>query len=66
MRQDDRRPSVLRLIPATSGQVLFEGRDVFSYKAPNSSPAHDMQIVFQDPYSSLDPRMPIGESMAEG
>ena len=59
--------AVLKLIPATSGQVLFEGRDVFSLQGPDlKALRHDMQIVFQDPYSSLDPRMPIGESIAEG
>ncbi|MCS7089082.1 MAG: ABC transporter ATP-binding protein [Thermoflexales bacterium] len=59
--------TILRLIPATSGQVIFEGRDVFKLN-PREMKAlrKDMQIIFQDPYSSLDPRMPIGESVAEG
>ncbi len=59
--------SVLRLIPATSGSVLFEGRDVFSMQgAELKQLRRDMQIIFQDPYSSLDPRMSVGESVAEG
>ncbi len=59
--------SVLRLIPATSGSVLFEGRDVFSMQgAELKQLRREMQIIFQDPYSSLDPRMPVGESVAEG
>ena len=59
--------SVLRLIPATAGSVLFEGRDVFSMQgAELKQLRRDMQIIFQDPYSSLDPRMPVGESVAEG
>ncbi|UCC62394.1 MAG: dipeptide ABC transporter ATP-binding protein [Anaerolineae bacterium] len=59
--------TILRLIPATSGQVHFEGQDVFNLnKAGMKALRRDMQIIFQDPYSSLDPRMPIGESIAEG
>ena len=59
--------TILRLIPATSGKVLFDGQDVFA-----ASPRllkdlrRNMQIIFQDPFSSLDPRMPVGESIAEG
>jgi oligopeptide/dipeptide ABC transporter ATP-binding protein len=59
--------TILRLIPATSGQVYFEGQDVFNLnQAEMKALRRDMQIIFQDPYSSLDPRMPIGESIAEG
>jgi oligopeptide/dipeptide ABC transporter ATP-binding protein len=59
--------TILRLIPATSGQVLFEGHDVFSLKGNDFKVMRrDMQIIFQDPYSSLDPRMTIGESVGEG
>jgi oligopeptide/dipeptide ABC transporter ATP-binding protein len=59
--------TVLRLIPATEGSVLFEGRDVFTMQdAELKQLRRDMQIIFQDPYSSLDPRMPVGESVAEG
>ncbi|MGC9393524.1 MAG: ABC transporter ATP-binding protein [Anaerolineae bacterium] len=59
--------TLLRLIPPTSGQVLFEGRDVFTMRDNELKDLRkDMQIVFQDPYSSLDPRMPVGESIMEG
>lgn len=59
--------TVLRLIPATDGKVYFEGKDVFALdKSGMKALRRDMQIVFQDPYSSLDPRMPVGQSIAEG
>jgi peptide/nickel transport system ATP-binding protein/oligopeptide transport system ATP-binding protein len=59
--------TLLRLIPATSGEVLFEGRDVLGLnKRELKELRRDMQIIFQDPFSSLDPRMPIGESIGEG
>lgn len=58
--------TVLRLIPATSGQVLFDGRSVFDLNGSElKSIRKEMQIIFQDPFSSLDPRMPIGESVGE-
>ena len=59
--------TMLRLIEPTGGAVKFEGRDVFSMK-PNELKVtrRDMQIIFQDPYASLDPRVPIGESVMEG
>ncbi|MBN2148799.1 MAG: ABC transporter ATP-binding protein [Anaerolineales bacterium] len=59
--------TMLRLIEPTSGSVLFDGVDVFSLQAKElKSMRRNMQIIFQDPYASLDPRMPIGESIAEG
>jgi oligopeptide/dipeptide ABC transporter ATP-binding protein len=59
--------TLLRLIPATSGEILFEGRDVLALnKRDLKELRRDMQIIFQDPFSSLDPRMPIGESIGEG
>jgi oligopeptide/dipeptide ABC transporter ATP-binding protein len=59
--------TILRLIPPTSGQVLFEGKDVFALKGGDlKAMRRDMQIIFQDPYSSIDPRMTIGESVGEG
>ncbi len=59
--------SILRLIEPTSGQVNFNGEDI-THMRPNSlkSLRRDMQIIFQDPYASLNPRMPIGESVMEG
>src|SRR5436190_2931237 len=59
--------TVLRLLPATSGKVLFEGKDIFQYKPEELKRLRrDIQIIFQDPFSSLDPRVPIGESIGEG
>ena len=59
--------TILRLIPATSGSVHFEDRDVYELSGKDlKQMRRDMQIIFQDPYSSLDPRMPVGESIAEG
>jgi peptide/nickel transport system ATP-binding protein/oligopeptide transport system ATP-binding protein len=58
---------MLRLIEPTSGSVHFEGRDVLALKAGDLKRVRrDMQIIFQDPYASLDPRVPIGESVMEG
>jgi peptide/nickel transport system ATP-binding protein/oligopeptide transport system ATP-binding protein len=59
--------TILRLIPATSGEVIMDGRNVFDLNGSELKKIRaDMQIIFQDPYSSLDPRMPVGESIAEG
>ncbi len=59
--------TILRLIPATAGSVKFEDRDVYELSGSDlKQMRRDMQIIFQDPYSSLDPRMPVGESIAEG
>jgi oligopeptide/dipeptide ABC transporter ATP-binding protein len=59
--------TILCLIPATSGSVIFDGRDVFALGSGELKRLRrDMQIIFQDPFSSLDPRMQAGESIAEG
>jgi oligopeptide/dipeptide ABC transporter ATP-binding protein len=59
--------TILRLTPHTDGAVMFEGRDIFQFNAREMKEARkSMQIIFQDPFSSLDPRMPIGESIMEG
>ena len=59
--------TILRLIPPTKGTVLFQGQNLFALKGNELKRARrDLQIIFQDPYSSLDPRMPVGESIAEG
>lgn len=59
--------TILRLVEPTSGQVLFEGADMARIRADALKKARrHMQIIFQDPFSSLDPRMPIGESISEG
>jgi peptide/nickel transport system ATP-binding protein len=59
--------TVLRLVEPTQGQVVFEGDDIAHMNSGNLKKARrDMQLIFQDPYSSLDPRLPIGDSIAEG
>lgn len=59
--------TMLGLIPQTSGSVMYKNIDLFSIsKEEEKNIRKKIQIVFQDPYSSLDPRLPIGESIAEG
>jgi peptide/nickel transport system ATP-binding protein/oligopeptide transport system ATP-binding protein len=59
--------TILRLVDPTSGQVCFEGEDVARMRAGDiKKMRRHMQIIFQDPFSSLDPRMPVGESIGEG
>jgi peptide/nickel transport system ATP-binding protein/oligopeptide transport system ATP-binding protein len=58
---------MLRLTEPTSGKVEFGGVDVFSLRGDElKAIRREMQIIFQDPYASLDPRVPIGESVMEG
>jgi oligopeptide/dipeptide ABC transporter ATP-binding protein len=58
---------ILRLIPATAGRVRFDGQDVFAMPAPElRRMRREMQIVFQDPYGSLNPRMTVGRILGEG
>jgi len=57
---------ILRLIEPTSGDVIFDGRDVLAMpRAELRRARRDMQIVFQDPYSSLNPRMRVGDIVEE-
>jgi oligopeptide/dipeptide ABC transporter ATP-binding protein len=59
--------TILRLIEPTSGEVSFNGQDILKLNNKTLKPLRrDMQIIFQDPYASLNPRMPIGESVMEG
>jgi peptide/nickel transport system ATP-binding protein/oligopeptide transport system ATP-binding protein len=59
--------TILRLLPANGGSVFFDGEDVLAKRgAELKALRRNMQIIFQDPYSSLDPRMPVGEIIAEG
>ena len=59
--------TMLGLIPFTSGQVKYEGESIFELSRNELKEYRQkMQIVFQDPYSSLDPRLPIGDSISEG
>ena len=58
---------VLRLIEPTSGEVWFQGQNVTAMdKASLRKLARDMQIIFQDPYASLNPRMTVGAIIGEG
>ena len=57
---------ILRLIDSTEGDVLFEGKDVLKYsKAEMRAMRKSMQIIFQDPHESINPRMSVGELIAE-
>jgi len=59
--------TMLRLIEPTSGSVFFDSVDVFKLRGNDlKAMRRNMQIIFQDPYASLDPRIPVGESIAEG
>ena len=58
--------TILRLVEPTSGQVLFEGRDVTKAGRKELKELRkDMQIIFQDPFSSLNPRMRVSQLIAE-
>ena len=58
---------LVRLIDPTSGSIEFEGHDILQAKgAELKDLRREMQIIFQDPYSSLDPRTPVGDSIGEG
>jgi len=58
---------LLRLIEPTAGTILFDGTDITRIKGKALKPyRRRMQVVFQDPYASLDPRTPIGDSIGEG
>ena len=58
--------SLLRLVNGQS-QIIFNGRDISSFKRKDMTPLReDMQIVFQDPFSALSPRMSIAEIIGEG
>jgi ABC-type glutathione transport system ATPase component len=57
---------ILRLIEPTSGSVQFEGRDLLTAGRDQLRRLRrDMQIIFQDPFGSLDPRMKVGDVIAE-
>lgn len=59
--------TIVDLYAATAGQVLFEGKDVSALsRAEKHERNRSMQMIFQDPHASLNPRMRIGEIIAEG
>ena len=58
--------AVLNLIPATAGEVYFQGRRIDRLGTRRMRPVRqDLQMIFQDPFASLNPRMPIGKIVAE-
>lgn len=60
--------TIIRLYNATGGQVLFKGEDVHGKKSRKKikEMTRRMQMIFQDPYASLNPRMTVGDIIAEG
>ncbi|KMY53218.1 peptide ABC transporter ATP-binding protein [Bacillus sp. FJAT-27231] len=60
--------TIIRLYDATGGQVLFNGRDVHGKKSKKDLKEFNrkMQMIFQDPYASLNPRMKVVDIIAEG
>lgn len=58
--------TILKLIEPTAGQIIAEDIDITNYSASEMRPLRrDMQIIFQDPYGSLNPRLPVGEIIRE-
>src|SRR5918992_622351 len=59
--------TLLRLIEPTGGRIVFDGTDITALKGSQlKSFRRRMQIIFQDPFASLDPRTPVGSSIGEG
>ena len=57
---------ILRLLPATDGKILYRGNDISAYsRAEMKNMRRKMQIIFQDPYASLNPRMTVSDIIAE-
>jgi peptide/nickel transport system ATP-binding protein len=58
--------TILRLVEPTGGKAIFEGKDIFNLGQKEMKELREhMQIIFQDPYSSLNPRMTIGNAILE-
>jgi oligopeptide transport system ATP-binding protein len=58
--------TVLRLLEPTSGQILFDGRDITALAQGDlRAQRRHMQMIFQDPYASLNPRMTVGATLSE-
>ncbi len=59
--------TLLRLIEPTAGSIMFDGHDLLSLRGAKMKAARrDMQIIFQDPMGSLNPRMTVGDIVSEG
>jgi len=59
--------TILKLLEATEGKVHFDGKDVYSLNRKDMKDIRkEMQIIFQDPYSSLNPRMTVMQTISEG
>jgi peptide/nickel transport system ATP-binding protein/oligopeptide transport system ATP-binding protein len=59
--------TIIRLLKANGGEVLFEGKDILKLTGVELKKMRkNMQIIFQDPYASLNPRMPVGDIIGEG
>ncbi len=58
---------LLKLLDADGGKILFRGQDITDFSEKEMKPLRkEIQIIFQDPYGSLNPRMTVGQSIAEG
>jgi len=58
---------LLKLLAADGGKIIFRGQDISDLSEKEMKPLRkEIQIIFQDPYGSLNPRMTIGQSIAEG
>jgi ABC-type microcin C transport system duplicated ATPase subunit YejF len=58
--------TILKLIPSTSGRVIYKGRDILPMSERDFRPLRrEMQMIFQDPFGSLNPRFTIGEIVGE-
>ncbi|MDX9827505.1 MAG: ABC transporter ATP-binding protein [Spirochaetia bacterium] len=58
--------AILRLVEPTSGDILFDGKSIIDYnKSKMREMRKNMQIIFQDPYSSIDPRKTVAEIIAD-
>ena len=60
--------SIIRLYDITDGEIIFQGKDIHGKKSAKELKQFnkDMQMIFQDPYASLNPRMTAGEIISEG
>ena len=58
--------TIMRLLEATDGQVLYKGENILDYNKKQMKQMHtNMQMIFQDPFTSLNPRLSIGDIISE-